>query len=100
MESHSNYSTYLRIVRNLDTKVRKKAKIRNCYNQVPYTTQDTAWESDKSTRKHHIHESQEASLFPTDDHKTARNRHGCMAKTSINNKDVVSDYFEFPLFAI
>ena len=33
--------------------VSKKAKIRNRYNQVPHLTQDTTWESDKSTRKHH-----------------------------------------------
>ena len=30
--------------------VRKKAKIRNRYNQVPHLTQDTRWESGKSTR--------------------------------------------------
>ena len=29
-------------------KVRKKAKIRNRYNQVPHLTQDTIWESDKN----------------------------------------------------
>ena len=37
-------------------KVRKKAKIRNRYNQVPRLNQDTEWESDKNTRKHHVHE--------------------------------------------
>ena len=30
-------------------KVRKKAKTRNRYNQVPHLTQDTVWESDKNT---------------------------------------------------
>ena len=30
-------------------KVRKVAKIRNRYNQVPHLTQDTTWESDKNT---------------------------------------------------
>ena len=34
-------------------KVRKTAKIRNRYNQVPHLTQDTTWESDKITIKHH-----------------------------------------------
>ena len=34
-------------------KVRKAAKIRNQYNQVPHLTQDTTWESDKYTIKHH-----------------------------------------------
>ena len=29
-------------------KVRKAAKIRNRYNQVPHLTQDTTWESDKN----------------------------------------------------
>ena len=33
--------------------VRKAAKIRNHYNQVPHLTQDTAWESDKNKIKHH-----------------------------------------------
>ena len=67
--------------------VRKQAKIKNQYNQVLHLTQDTAWESDKkTTRKHHIQESHEASPFPTDDHKPARNRHGIMAKTNTNNQ--------------
>ena len=34
-----NYLTFL--------KVRKKARIKNQYNQVPHLTQDTTWESDK-----------------------------------------------------
>ena len=67
-------------------KVRKKEKIRNQYNQVPHLTQDTVWKSDKNTRKHHIQESPEVSPFPTGDHKAARNRHGCMAKTNTKNK--------------
>ena len=29
--------------------IRKKAKIRNRYNQVPHLTQNTLWESDKIT---------------------------------------------------
>ena len=35
---------------------RKAAKIRNQYNQVLHMTQDTKWESDKNTVKHHIQE--------------------------------------------
>ena len=31
-----------------EDKVRKKAKIRNRYNQVPRHTKDTTWESDKT----------------------------------------------------
>ena len=54
---------------------RKKAKIRNQYNQATHLlTQDTAWESDKNTIKHHIQESQEVSPFPAGDHKAAMNR--------------------------
>ena len=34
-------------------KVRKVAKIRNKYNQVPHLTQDTTWESVKNTFKYH-----------------------------------------------
>ena len=35
-------------------KVKRKAKIRNQYNQVRHLTQDIILESDKNTRKHHI----------------------------------------------
>ena len=55
-------------------KVRKKANIRNRYNQVPHLTRDTIWENDKKTRKLHKQESQEVSHFPAGDHKAARNR--------------------------
>ena len=34
-------------------KVRKHGKIRNQYNQVPHLTQDTTWESNKITIRHH-----------------------------------------------
>ena len=37
-------------------KVRKVAKIRNRYNQLPHLTQDTTWESNKNTIKHHKEE--------------------------------------------
>ena len=37
-------------------KVRKEAKIRERYNQVPHLTQDTTWESNKKHNKHHIQE--------------------------------------------
>ena len=43
-------------------KVRKKATVRNRYNQVTHLTQDTIWESDKITRKHYMQESQEPAL--------------------------------------
>ena len=69
-----------------ESEVRKKAKIRNRYNQVPRLTKDIVWESNKNTRKHHTHESQEVSPFPSGDQKVAKNRHGSMAKTSTNIK--------------
>ena len=64
-----------------NVKVRKKAKIRNRYdqvknryNQVPHLTQEITWESDKNTRKHHTQESQEVSPFSAGNHKAAMNR--------------------------
>ena len=42
-------------------KLRKKAKIRNQYNQAQHLTQDITWESNKYTTKHHTQESQEVS---------------------------------------
>ena len=35
----------------------RKAKIKNRYNQALHLTQDTTWESNKNTIKHHIQES-------------------------------------------
>ena len=67
-------------------KVKKKAKIRNRCNQVPHLTEDTIWESDKNTKKHHIQKSQEVSPSPAGDHKAARNRQDSMTKTNTNNK--------------
>ena len=48
--------------------VRKRAQIRNIYNQVPQLTQDTTLEIDKNTRKHNTQESQEANPYPPGDH--------------------------------
>ena len=54
-------------------KVRKKAKIRNRYNQVPYLTMDT---NGRVTNSHLdiTNESQGISPFPTGDHKASINR--------------------------
>ena len=57
------------------SKVKKKLKVRNRYNQVPHMTQDTVWEGYINKRKHHIQGSQEASPYPIGDHKTARKRY-------------------------
>ena len=56
-------------------KVERKAKIRNQYNQVPYLTQNTVWETVKNTRKYNTYESEEVSPFLAGDHKAAINRH-------------------------
>ena len=55
-----------------NVKIRKKAYFRNPYNQIPHLTQDTIWESDKHTRKHHKQENQEVSPFPAGDHTVTR----------------------------
>ena len=67
-------------------KGRKKAKIRNQYNQVPHLTRDTVRESDKNTRKHHTQESQEVSPFLASDRKAARNGKDSITKTNMKNK--------------
>ena len=67
-------------------KVRKKAKIRNRYNQVPHRTRDTLLEIDKNTRTYHTQESQEVSLIPAGDHKAARNRQDSITLTKTNTK--------------
>ena len=36
------------IPHNNRSKVKRKAKIRNRYNQIPHLTRDTIWESDKT----------------------------------------------------
>ena len=51
----------------METKVRKGAKIRNRYNQVPHLTQDTNWKVTNS-QLYTTNESQEVSPFPASDH--------------------------------
>ena len=60
--------------------VRKAAKIRNQYNQVPDLTQVTTWESNKNTNITNK-KSQEVSPFPAGDHKAAMNRWESMKNT-------------------
>ena len=61
-------------------KVKKKAKIRKRYNQVPHLTQDTTCESNKNTINI-TNTSQEVSPFPAGDHKAAMNRRESLRKT-------------------
>ena len=62
---------------------KEEAKIMNRYNHY-----NTLYKSDKNTsRVHHIQESQDISLFPAGDHKTAMTRQDSMADTqNTNNK--------------
>ena len=55
-------------------KVRKTAKIRKRYNQVPHLTQVMTWDSNKNTTNI-TNKSQGVSSFPADNHKSAMNRH-------------------------
>ena len=66
--------------------VKKRAKIRDLFIQVPQLTRDTIRESDKNTRKHHTQESQEVSPFHPGDHCFARNRKASMIKTNMEHK--------------
>ena len=59
--SHTNNALFCFL---LTIKLSKKANIRTQYNELPYLTKETTWESDKNTRKHHIQESREVSPFP------------------------------------
>ena len=59
--------------------LKEKKKQRSEIDTIKYhirDTQDTTWESDKNTRKHHTQENQEVSPFQAGDHKAARNKQG------------------------
>ena len=65
--------------------VRKRAKIRNRYNQAPHLTQDTNGKVTTS-QLDIINESQEVSPFPAGDHKASTNRRAySIAKQDRNN---------------
>ena len=68
------------IVSSQFIKVKRKAKIRNRYNQVPYLTRD------KNTQTHHTNKSQEASPFQAGGHKPARDRHDSILRTNVYHK--------------
>ena len=53
--------------------VRKRAKIRNRYNQAPHQTQNTNRKV-TTTKLDITNESQEVSPFPVGDHKASTNR--------------------------
>ena len=69
---------FSKTINGLSNERKKKANIRNRYNQVRNLTQDTIWERDKNTRQHHTQESQEVSPFPAGIHKAAWNEQTTM----------------------
>ena len=67
------------------TKVRKRAKIRNRYNQAPHLTQDTNRKVTTS-QLDITNESQEVSPLPAGDHKASTNIRACsIIKQDRNN---------------
>ena len=64
----------------MTNEVRKTARIRNQYSQVPHLSQDTKWESNKITLNI-TNKSQEVSPFSPGDHKAAMNRRKSMTNT-------------------
>ena len=63
----------LLIITSEQLRVRKRAKIKNRYNQAPHLTQDTNVKVTKS-QIDITNESQEVSPFPAGDHKAHKNR--------------------------
>ena len=70
LQLHYQLSIY---ANNLILIVRKRAKIRNRYNQAPHLTQDTN-EKVTTSQLEITNESQEASPFPAGDQKASTNR--------------------------
>ena len=75
------FSTVWFIFETMVIKVRKRAKIRNRYNQAPHLTQDT--DGQVTTSQLEITNGyQEVSLFPVGDNKASINR-----RAQIDNKN-------------
>ena len=77
--------------KTLTIKVRKGAKIRNRYSQVPHLTQDTNWKVTNS-QLDTTNESQEVSPFPAGDHKAHINRRSQRHSKEKNIKDSQKKY--------
>ena len=69
---------------NLDTMYKGRQRLE--INTIKYILYHALWASDKNTRKHIAHESQEASPFPAGDHGAARTRQDSITKTNMNHK--------------
>ena len=80
------YSKTSKKDQKLAVKVRKTAKFRKGYTQVPHLTQDTTWESNKNTINI-TNKSQEVSPFPAGDLKAAMNRGESRRNTGHKNKN-------------
>ena len=65
---------YFKVMQHEYSKVRKTAKIRNRYKQVPHLTQDTNGKVTNS-QLDITNESQGTSPFPAGDHTSSINRH-------------------------
>ena len=61
------------LFKNISIKVRKRAKIRDRYNQAPHLTQDTNGKVTTS-QLDITNESQKVSPFPAGDHKASTNK--------------------------
>ena len=70
MSIHLSVCVFISYLAVSDNKIRKTARIRNRYNQVPHLSQDTKWESNKITINI-TNKSQEVSPCPSGDHKAA-----------------------------
>ena len=81
----SSFYFYLLII--LIFKIRKGAKIRNRYNQVPDLTQDTNGKVPNS-QLDTTNESQEVSPFPAGDHKAHINRRAQDIANTRQNKNI------------
>ena len=75
-------------------KVRKRAKIRKRYNQVPYLTQDTNGK-EANSQLDITNESQEVSPFPAGEHKVTINRRS--RKHNRNNMNDPQNQMAFPI---
>ena len=80
-------------------KVRKKAKIRNRYNQVPHLTQDTTWESDKKTQENITHKrARRPALSQQVTTKLQRTDKKAWQTRNMNNKKDPKQLFLDPYF--
>ena len=64
-------------------KVRKVAKSRNRYKQIPHLTQDIPHGKVTKTQLNITNKSQKVSPYPAGDHKAVMNRHESMTNTRL-----------------